>query len=44
MTTELEDCIILLHEKKLSSLQPMVPLLEQVIQSAEATLDHRRRC
>ena len=33
MTTELEDCLILLHEKKLSSLQPMVPLLEQVIQS-----------
>ncbi len=33
MTTELEDAIILLHEKKLSSLQPMVPLLESVIQS-----------
>ncbi len=33
MTTELEDCMILLHEKKLSSLQPMVPLLESVIQS-----------
>ncbi|MEP1198073.1 MULTISPECIES: chaperonin GroEL [unclassified Tateyamaria] len=33
MTAELEDCMILLHEKKLSSLQPMVPLLEQVIQS-----------
>jgi chaperonin GroEL len=33
MTSELEDCLILLHEKKLSSLQPMVPLLESVIQS-----------
>ena len=33
MTSELEDCMILLHEKKLSSLQPMVPLLESVIQS-----------
>ena len=33
MVAELEDCLILLHEKKLSSLQPMVPLLEQVIQS-----------
>ncbi|MEM7751861.1 MAG: chaperonin GroEL, partial [Pseudomonadota bacterium] len=33
MTTELEDAMILLHEKKLSSLQPMVPLLESVIQS-----------
>jgi len=38
MTTELEDCIILLHEKKLSSLQPMVPLLEQVIQSQKPLL------
>jgi len=38
MTTELEDCLILLHEKKLSSLQPMVPLLEQVIQSGKPLL------
>ena len=35
MTTELEDALILLHEKKLSSLQPMVPLLETVIQSGK---------
>ena len=35
MTTELEDAVILLHEKKLSSLQPMVPLLEAVIQSGK---------
>jgi chaperonin GroEL len=33
MIADLEDCYILLHEKKLSSLQPMVPLLEAVIQS-----------
>ena len=33
MVAELDDAIILLHEKKLSSLQPMVPLLESVIQS-----------
>ena len=38
MTAELEDCMILLHEKKLSSLQPMVPLLEQVIQSQKPLL------
>ncbi len=38
MTTELEDCLILLHEKKLSSLQPMVPLLESVIQSTKPLL------
>ena len=38
MTTELEDCMILLHEKKLSSLQSMVPLLESVIQSQKPLL------
>ena len=35
MTAELEEVYILLHEKKLSSLQPMVPLLESVIQSGK---------
>ncbi|MCT8159640.1 chaperonin GroEL [Pseudoruegeria sp. SHC-113] len=38
MVAELEDCMILLHEKKLSSLQPMVPLLESVIQSQKPLL------
>jgi len=38
MIAELDDCLILLHEKKLSSLQPMVPLLEQVIQSQKPLL------
>jgi chaperonin GroEL len=38
MVTELEDVVILLHEKKLSSLQPMVPLLESVIQSQKPLL------
>jgi len=38
MIAELEDCYILLHEKKLSSLQPMVPLLESVIQSGRPLL------
>ncbi len=38
MITELEDCLVLLHEKKLSSLQPMVPLLETVIQSGKPLL------
>ncbi len=38
MTADLEDCLILLHEKKLSSLQPMVPLLESVIQSQKPLL------
>ena len=38
MTSELEEAYILLHEKKLSSLQPMVPLLESVIQSGKPLL------
>ena len=38
MVAELEDAMILLHEKKLSSLQPMVPLLESVIQSQKPLL------
>ncbi|EPX86760.1 chaperonin GroEL [Salipiger mucosus] len=38
MVAELDDCMILLHEKKLSSLQPLVPLLEQVIQSQKPLL------
>ena len=33
MTTELENPFILLHEKKLTNLQPMVPLLEAVVQA-----------
>ena len=35
MIADMEDAYILLHEKKLSSLQPMVPLLEAVIQSGK---------
>jgi len=38
MVAELDDALILLHEKKLSSLQPMVPLLETVIQSGKPLL------
>jgi chaperonin GroEL len=38
MIAEMDDCLILLHEKKLSSLQPMVPLLETVIQSTKPLL------
>ncbi|MBK5946792.1 chaperonin GroL [Rhodobacter veldkampii DSM 11550] len=38
MIADLEDCLILLHEKKLGSLQPMVPLLETVIQSGKPLL------
>ncbi len=38
MTANLEDCVILLHEKKLTSLAPMVPLLEAVIQADKQLL------
>jgi chaperonin GroEL len=38
MVAELDDALILINEKKLSSLQPMVPLLESVIQSQKPLL------
>jgi chaperonin GroEL len=38
MMAELEDPFILLHEKKLSSLQAMLPLLETVVQSGKPLL------
>ena len=38
MVTELEDPYILLHEKKLSNLQAMLPVLEAVVQSAKPLL------
>src|ERR1700761_7465084 len=38
MIAELEDVYILLHEKKLSGLQAMLPLLEAVVQSSKPLL------
>jgi chaperonin GroEL len=38
MVCELEDPYILIHEKKLSSLQPMLPILERVVQSGKPLL------
>jgi chaperonin GroEL len=38
MLAELEDPYILIHEKKLSSLQPMLPVLEAVVQSGKPLL------
>jgi len=38
MVCELEDALILIHEKKLSTLQPLLPLLEAVVQSAKPLL------
>ena len=38
MRVVMEDPLILLHEKKLSSLQPMLPLLESAVQSSRPLL------
>jgi chaperonin GroEL len=38
MIVELDDCVILLHEKKLTSLMSMVPLLEAVINADKQLL------
>ncbi len=38
MTAELEDAYVLLHEKKLSGLQAMLPVLEAVVQSGRPLL------
>jgi chaperonin GroEL len=38
MTAELEDVYILLHEKKLSNLQAMLPVLEAVVQTGKPLL------
>ena len=35
---ELEDVLVLVYEKKLSTLQPMVPLLGQAMQSQRVTV------
>jgi chaperonin GroEL len=38
MVSELDQPYVLIHEKKLSSLQPMLPLLESVVQSTRPLL------
>jgi chaperonin GroEL len=38
MITELDNPYILIHEKKLSGLQPMLPLLEAIVQSGKPLL------
>ena len=38
MIAELEDVYLLIHEKKLSGLQPMLPLLEAVVQTGRPLL------
>jgi chaperonin GroEL len=38
MIADLEDCYVLLHEKKLSNLQAMLPVLESIVQSSKPLL------
>jgi len=38
MTCELEDPYVLIHEKKLSSLQPLLPVLEAIVQTGKPLL------
>src|SRR5256714_7097849 len=38
MKTELEDCLILIHEKKLSNVRDMLPLLEKIAQASKPLL------
>jgi chaperonin GroEL len=38
MVAELEDAYILIHEKKLSSLQPLLPILESIVQAGKPLL------
>ena len=44
MVADLESPYILIHEKKLSSLQPLLPLLESVVQSGPSAADCGRGC
>ena len=38
MIADLEDCYILLHERKLSNLQAMLPILESIVQASKPLL------
>ena len=38
MVAELEDAYILIHEKKLSLLQPLLPILESIVQAGKPLL------
>ena len=42
MKCELEDALILIHEKKLANVRDMLPLLEKVAQAGQAAAHHRR--
>ena len=43
MEADLDDPYILITDKKISNIQEILPLLEQIVQSGAKLLDHRRR-
>ena len=44
MEAVLENPVILLSEKKISSMRDLLPILEQVAKLSQADSDHRGRC
>ena len=42
MEAVLEDALILIHEKKISSMKDLIPLLEKIAQQRQSAADHRR--
>ena len=44
METVLEDAYLLIHDKKISSMKELLPILEKVVQGGKPLLDHRRGC
>jgi len=44
MTTEMENPLILIHDKKISNIRDMLPILEAVAKAGQPLIDYRRRC
>ncbi len=44
MEAVLEDAVLLLVQGKISSVSEMLPVLEKVVESRQAAVDHRRGC
>ena len=42
MECVMENALVLIHEKKISSMKDLLPLLEQICQVRQAAVDHRR--
>jgi chaperonin GroEL len=43
MDCVMEDCFLLIHEKKISSIRDLIPILEKVGPDRQAAVDHRGR-